>query len=309
TEVSERGAFLIHIGTFSGAMRISLLDGGLALAELSAPVWVESGDRFVVRDSGRQLVVAGGTILDPDPPRRRAASRDLGLELVQVMEGGADQIADVLLSHRGRERLGVLAAHSGGGVPRAAISADGEALSEQEAKRLAEAAIAAVAEFQASNRLEAGMAIGQLAVQLDLAPGLLREVVATADLRVEGSLVVGASQRHELESQPEWLAARRTLEQAGLAPPALKELGLGSDLLRVVIREGRAVRVSDDFIYLPDQVEEVKRLLRSMEGQFSVSDFRQRAGITRKHAVPILEWADREGLTVRSGDLRQTRIS
>ena len=48
-------------------------------------------------------------------------------------------------------------------------------------------------------------------------------------------------------------------------------------------------------------------LLRSMVGPFSVSEFRQKAGISRKHAVPFLEYADRESVTMRSGDLRTVR--
>ena len=44
-----------------------------------------------------------------------------------------------------------------------------------------------------------------------------------------------------------------------------------------------------------------------MIGPFSVSEFRQAAGISRKHAVPFLEYTDREGVTARTGDLRTVR--
>ena len=60
-------------------------------------------------------------------------------------------------------------------------------------------------------------------------------------------------------------------------------------------------------MFLPDQVELLKSHLQSMEGDFTVAEFRDATGLSRKYAVPILEWADKEGLTVRRGDTRRVR--
>ena len=78
-------------------------------------------------------------------------------------------------------------------------------------------------------------------------------------------------------------------------------------MLRLLVRSGRLVRVSDDLVYLPGEVARMIEVVRSHPAPFTVSDFRQKAGISRKHAVPFLEYTDREGLTVRSGDLRTVR--
>jgi selenocysteine-specific elongation factor len=42
-------------------------------------------------------------------------------------------------------------------------------------------------------------------------------------------------------------------------------------------------------------------------GEFTVAQFRDAADLSRKYAVPILEWSDKEGLTVRRGDIRRFR--
>ena len=46
--------------------------------------------------------------------------------------------------------------------------------------------------------------------------------------------------------------------------------------------------------------------MRDIGDGFSVADFRDALGITRKHAIPLLEWMDAEGITRRDGDLRRT---
>jgi selenocysteine-specific elongation factor len=84
-------------------------------------------------------------------------------------------------------------------------------------------------------------------------------------------------------------------------------LGLEPDVLALMLRQGRLVRVSAEFVYLPEQLDEVRTLIRGLEPEFTVADFRDAAGLTRKYAVPILEWADKDGLTVRRGDVRRLR--
>ena len=92
-----------------------------------------------------------------------------------------------------------------------------------------------------------------------------------------------------------------------LAVPVVDDLELGLELTHLLVREGMLVRVSDHLVYLPEQIEEIKRLLGEMSEPFTVARFRDHTGLSRKYVVPILEWADREGLTVRRGDVRHLR--
>jgi hypothetical protein len=205
--------------------------------------------------------------------------------------------------------LADLAARSGGGVPRDAVVAGDVVVSRDEATRLAAAMEAEVASFHEANRLEKGIGLAQLALAVDLDQETARAIVTSrTELEVTGAVVSArGSQQDEIDSDPRWMAARRVLHTAGMAPPAIKELGLDGELLRVLVRTGRLVRVSNDLVYLPEEAARMVELLRSMSGPFSVSEFRQKAGISRKHAVPFLEYTDRESVTMRSGDLRTVR--
>jgi selenocysteine-specific elongation factor len=95
--------------------------------------------------------------------------------------------------------------------------------------------------------------------------------------------------------------------KSGLAVPAADDLGLDRELLHRLVRDGRLVRISDDLVFLPDQIEAIRGHLAAMTSPFTVAQFRDRTGLSRKYAVPILEWADREGLTIRRGDERRLR--
>jgi selenocysteine-specific elongation factor len=107
-------------------------------------------------------------------------------------------------------------------------------------------------------------------------------------------------------AQAEWARAEAILEKDLAVPPA-GDLGLGRELLHRMIREGRLIRVSDDLVFLPGQIEEIRGQLDRMTSPFTVAQFRDQTGLSRKYAVPILEWADREGLTIRRGDERHLR--
>ena len=86
--------------------------------------------------------------------------------------------------------------------------------------------------------------------------------------------------------------------------PAPATLGLEDDLTHALVRIGELTRVSPSIFYLPEQVEELLGIAAELEQPFTVSDFRAAAGLSRKYAVPFLEWTDSQGKTRRRGDLR-----
>ena len=102
----------------------------------------------------------------------------------------------------------------------------------------------------------------------------------------------------------EWKRIEKALEESGPTVPRLKELEIDPELLHALLRQGRLVRISSDLAYLPAQLEVLMGHLAGLPRRFTVATFRDATGLTRKYAVPLLEWMDRCGATVRHGDER-----
>ena len=110
-------------------------------------------------------------------------------------------------------------------------------------------------------------------------------------------------------------AVMEVYERAGYAPPspeqAVEAIGASAAeaeaVVRMLVRNGDLVRIRDDLIYRSDQLEKLVGELRSRHAagdEFTVGDFKEWAGVTRKHAIPLLEYLDQHRITRRQGDKR-----
>lgn len=302
----RRGAYHIHVG--SSAHRVDVLgyDDGYAVLRTDRPIPLAVGDRFILRDTGRRMVAAGGRVLDPAPGRTRSALAD-----VRRADPGADpdDIAGWLLSVRGIDSLYRLEAHSGGGTPNAAVVVGDRAVVPDLLADLSERIGVIVDREHKERPLRPGVSIATLAERIGVDRDVAEIAVERADgLERRGPDVARPEHRAGLtETQEEaWRRARDRLA-GSLAVPARHDLGLDEEVLHLKLREGELIRISPELVYLPDQVEEIRSILARLEDEFTVADFRDSADLSRKYAVPILEWSDKEGLTVRRGDLRRLR--
>jgi selenocysteine-specific elongation factor len=101
--------------------------------------------------------------------------------------------------------------------------------------------------------------------------------------------------------------------QAGLAAPAvgdvLKASGVeparARTILQILLREARLTRISDDLVLHTAALGQLREQLALKKGQrFNVPLFKDWTGISRKYAIPLLEYLDREHVTKREGDER-----
>lgn len=99
-------------------------------------------------------------------------------------------------------------------------------------------------------------------------------------------------------------------------PPSLAELqqrhrlapGALNELLGVLVERGRVVKVSSELYFAKRAVEEMGEKLRQFlqrEGRITPAAFRDLIEASRKYTIPLLDYFDRSGLTVRSGDYRK----
>ncbi len=96
-------------------------------------------------------------------------------------------------------------------------------------------------------------------------------------------------------------------------PPLLDELrdelgGKDFDaLVKLLAESGRLVKVTTTMLYHPDVVDDVRGKIVAhfeSEDQLTVPIFKDMVGVTRKYAIPLLEYFDGEGTTMRSGNVR-----
>jgi selenocysteine-specific elongation factor len=103
---------------------------------------------------------------------------------------------------------------------------------------------------------------------------------------------------------------------AGLKVPALKDVmaGLKIDRARaqkivtLLLRDRVLVKLSDDLVFHHNALDELKVKVRGMRArapQIDVAQFKDATGVSRKYAIPLLEYLDRERVTRRVGDARQ----
>jgi len=305
-DLDPRGAYQLHIGSGTHQMRFLGVERGSAVVATDSPLPVTTGDPFIVRDTGRRLVTAGGRVLDPSPGATRQA-----LRRAHRLEDAAtpEQIADVLLEMRGSDTEARLAAHSRGGRPAGGTRIEDRFLAPGESRRLGEAVHAMVAEQHRAHPLRPGAPVATMAEHLGVSQQTVERIVADSDHLVRIGPDV-AEKGHQADLQPAaaalWQHAWERLGQS-LAVPTTDELGLDPEVLHLMLRRDELVRVSDQLVYLPEQIDRIRAHIQAMPSGFRVADFRDATGLSRKYAVPILEWADREGLTQRTGDTRTPR--
>ncbi len=138
-------------------------------------------------------------------------------------------------------------------------------------------------------------------------------------LRSSGTSVGLAGFQVELPARQRALLDRVKADLAAKTPnvpgPAeiAREFGVPvqavEEIVRVGIDAGELVRLAPDLVYPPEALEVlVESARRVLTGAgFSASEFREAVGTTRKYAIPLLEWLDARGVTLRQGDSRVFR--
>ncbi|MGA2812685.1 MAG: selenocysteine-specific translation elongation factor [Candidatus Acidiferrum sp.] len=319
-----------------------LAPGGSALAELRLEndLLVLPGDRFILRQFSPVVTMGGGRVLDAlaRRPLRRDTTRTAFLETLEL--GTRENILTAMAarSFAGLPFIEMLARtgwtedeiHAAAG--KASANGGVKIVSGEPLVLVATAAFSDVREkiaakvqsFRKENPLEAGIAREALRASLgrrvrpETFRAALEDLVAQKKLDVQGDMVKPAGSAVTL--LPEEAEAQEQMEKAfrgaGLAVPGLKEV-LGAlavearraeKLLRILLQEKKLVRVSSELIFHREALLELKTLLATYKKgkgeRISVPQFKELAGISRKYAIPLLEYLDRERITRRAGDER-----
>jgi selenocysteine-specific elongation factor len=317
--------YLLHIGTSEVATRIQALSSTLIRLKLAAPVIALPGDRFVLRRPSPAQTVGGGTVIDAFPPTRlsraKAASR---LEHLMRCEFSARLELFIAEKKNGRrlEELTHLTGKTSQELKTALSTIPSVIFIETLQQVVTKAWLASwrerlvrwLEEFHKNHPSLAGAPVAQARLGLD-AP--LASIVFNgfSSIRMEGDLV--ALRAHKVQISSEETAALRRLEQefrkAAYQPSHPNELLRSASvepknaraLLERLIKEGKLVRVSENLIFHADVLAHIRKSLAPHKGRrFSVPEFKDWTQVSRKYAIPLLEYLDHQHVTRREGDNR-----
>ena len=336
--LAARTRIRVHLGTAEVLARVAQVRAiapgatGAARLLLERPVVARGHDRFVIRSFSPVTTIGGGVVLDPFPPRDRPRVAERGLSGTQppaealarlVEEAGLSgiRIADIPV------RLGILPADVAGTIAAAGkgvLSLDEMVVARRAISTEVDRLAKVVAAHHDEHPLDPGLSLQSLRASVNAPAPVL-------ELLVEHGVKKQAFERTEDGSavrRPGWKAALRAraggagdrlaqrLAEAKWQLPTVAELQkeLGDPtvpaLLAHLAREGSVERVDQERYALKQTLEEFRRAvedtLREL-GAATPAQFRDRLGLTRKYLIPLLEWADRRGITNRQGDTRVLR--
>jgi selenocysteine-specific elongation factor len=322
--------------------RTELAPGDTAPVQLrlAEDIVVVRGDRFIVRQASPVITIGGGEILDPlaKRPTKKVTGHK---EFLEVLAKGSRE--EILLAMVERNILGVAMAeivartgwlehevqsaaqtltkagaiHVVNGDPLLLLA---EPLFQDVSSKL----MARVETFHKENPLLPGMVREDLRANLgrrvrsETFRAALEELLKQNKLAAQGELVKKPGSEISLtaEEAEAKIQIEQAFQKAGLAVPSVKEvlaqLAIESrraeKILQILLRDKVLVRVSPELLFHREALGRLPGILKTYKtsrgDRIGVPAFKELTGITRKYAIPLLEYLDRQRLTRRLGDER-----
>ncbi len=313
-----------------------------AQIRLDEPVSVLRNDRFVLRSYSPVRTIGGGEILNPLPNRKKKRFSDKVIsELKTLLSGNIDEIIEqnvlsggvkgteiddlAFLSNISKNRLAVILKKMM--AKKVVIQFDRENnrfIHSRYLDMARDELIETVSRYHKDFPLKPGVIKEELRSRVRRAndPKLFNYLINILDrngtIVLEKDIVHMKNHRVTLEKDQE--NVRRIIEEtylaAGLKPPYFKEIkgnfpgSTGEDVLHVLVREGVLIKVKEDMFFHTRVMEELKSDLVAFlreHGEITTPQFKEMTGVSRKYAIPLIEYIDRLQLTVRIGDVRVLR--
>ena len=304
---------------------------------LDAPAALVRGDRFILRAYSPLATIAGGTILDPLPPRRGVRTA-AGIARLQRLRQSEQDAVMAAIEDAGlcglplpqlSGRMGVASTQRRALVERlvhASLASDigGTLVAASRLSAVEEAVVAAVTRYHAGHPLEDGMPREEARERLFARAPLpvfehvlrvltdRKRIVARDRIALAGHNV--ALTHDEARARD---AMVETLRAAKLMPPdpsmLATQIGVPLDVVTriatLLVRRSELVRAGD-LLFHESAMKQLKSEIQSLKqsgvtNTIDVASFKDRYNITRKYAIPLLEYLDRERVTKRVGDARK----
>lgn len=329
---------LLHFATSSvtaspvllGTKEIKPGGNGLARLKLGGPAVAVHGDRFVLRFS-EAGTIGGGIFLDMDPPKR---SSKTAVDELKIL--ASDDLKEkILLCINRAGNIGIKSAELQLKLSSSALAINNlisQLTSSNYIYKIGDAFVSAAAISKVKDRMiseldsyhrkepmKEGMPREEMRTRLNLPHMLLalaidelikgRRIAAGKEsIRLFSHMASGGEKKEEIIS---------IYMKAGLTPPTLTELmdevnikeREALDLLNLLYKEKQLIKVKDLFFFSKtvDTIIEEVRGFFSNKTEMLPADFKDMTGLSRKFAIPLLEYLDSQKITIRVGDSRRLR--
>lgn len=333
-----------RVRVLDGPSQIAAGDGGLAQLRLEAPVTAVHGDRFILRTYSPAETIAGGVILDPFAVRHRARDLARALEILELLRSEERAAKFTGLVRAAGDRglhLADLAAATGwtnevldavaSEVKKngAAIETGGVYLARASFDRFTNAVLVELEHHHKREPLARGMLRETLREKVFARsfPEVFAAVIARleADGKVASEKDIVRLSEHSVGLSEQDIALNKRIEgiylAAGVEAPSLDEAMTKANvpaahraqarkLLQLLIDEKKLVRIQGEMFMHSKVIADLKAKLHAYASQhepdrlIDVPTFKDLAGVSRKYAIPLLEYFDREQVTRRAGDKR-----
>lgn len=304
-----------------------------ASVRLPEPTLLLPGDRFIIRQFSPVVTIGGGVVLDAAPIPRFKQSDAL---LRHAAGGDIAEMLTLRIARRGNRGLTMAQAVAETGWREEAIEsrlarqlAEGKVLRfgdlffHSDMMRVLENVLPQrLAAFHQKNPLVAGMGKETLREELTMSPegfGAVLDLLVRAK-KIEVSSDVVRLPGRGIVMKDEEAESKKKIEEAfasaGLKVPALHEViselkvdkTRAQKIVTLLLRDKVLIKISDELVFHRGALEELRRQISAQKAKspkIDVATFKEMTGVSRKYAIPLLEYLDRERVTRRVGDARQ----
>jgi selenocysteine-specific elongation factor len=315
-----------------GTKQLKPGEDAFAQLRLSSPNLLLPGDRFILRQFSPVVTIGGGIVLDATPISRMPGQESF---LKILAAANPEPVLRTRIARRGHNGLSLvqltaetgwqrqeLERHLAQAIREGRVIRAGELLVHAPAiEDLCLLMIATLEDFHKENPLVPGMSKEELREVLRASPEILaatlERLTREQKIQIAGELVHLAGRGVVMKNEE--AESKKIIEQAfqsaGLKVPSLNEV-LGSlkvDKLRaqkivtLLLRDKVLIKLSDELVFHQTALANLRQkisALKSTTPKIDVAQFKDMTGVSRKYAIPLLEYLDREHVTRRVGDDR-----
>lgn len=323
----------------SAARGLAAGESDYAQLRFREPMLLLPGDRFIIRQLSPVITIGGGVVLDSLALLHRADDATVEPWLATIECGASNNILAALIDvSRGGMSLAEIRTRTAWSeekirdatkwlVASNQIRIVGEnplVLASVTALEEVEASVRKIIEdFQGANPLLPGASKQYLRSRVSAARGEVFDV-ALEDLAKSGVVVISGDMvrlpGREIGLSPEEMATKqlieREFESADLSVPSFAvvlgklpvEAARARKILQILLREKTLVKVTEELVFHRGAIEGLRKRIagyKLVRGErIAVAAFKELTGVSRKYAIPLLEYLDRERVTRRVGDER-----